>query len=391
MAVLYCSTLRKPQAIFDPVSATGTGGDDLQRFEEDPTMRLRVLFMVIALVFSLATVSELALAQTEQFPRVQIKVASQSPEGDLTSHTIKFWGDTVSQRTGGRITFQYFWGGSLLTLPQMFDGIRDGLADAGYVATTAISGKIADVALLEVPFAFPLDDENIVKFQDEVNSILDETFQRFNQKIIFNPMITADPVTCKSRFLDSSQAWKGALVRTAGRWQAETLKNWGANPVVINLGDLYTALQRGTADCTLLVYNLLDSFRIYEVAKYITRIDHSINYNIVSVNMDVWKKLGPEAQKILLEAGEQARRKALELRKDLTVNIIAKFKGQGVRFCTPSAEELTRLRDATNQVWEQIRKEQGEAGRRIVAIAAKYRDKVVSGPVEGDRTPCGAR
>ena len=353
--------------------------------------RSSVGFLVIAFVFSLTALSEPVPAATEQFPRMQIKLASQSPEADLTSQAVKFWGDTVTQRSGGRITFQYFWGGSLLTIAQMFDGIRDGLADAGYGVTTAISGKIPDVALLELPFAFPLDDENVIKFQGEVNPILDEIFQRFNQKIIFNPTITADPITCKSKFLDSPQAWKGTLVRTAGRWQAETMKAWGANPTVINLGDLYTALQRGTADCALLVYNLLDSFRIYEVAKYITRIDHSINYQVVTVNLDVWQKLGPQAQRVFLEAGEQAKKKSLELRKDLTVNIIAKFKGQGVRFCTPSTEELTRLRDATNQVWDQIKKEQGEAGRRIMAIATRYRDKVVTGPVEGDRTPCSGR
>src|SRR3990170_4216773 len=353
-------------------------------------MRRLAVFAVIALAVFLTAGIGPAPAAAQEFPRLQIKVAAQSPEADLTSHATKFWGEMISQRTGGRITFQYFWGGSLLTLPQMFDGVRDGLTDAGYVATTAISGKVPDVAVLEVPFAFPLDDDNMIKFQDEVNGILDEIFQRYNQKIIFNPAITADPVTCKNKFLDSPQAWRGALVRTAGRWQAETLKAWGANPTVINLGDLYTGMQRGTVDCTLLVYQLLDSFRIYEVAKYITRIDHSINYNVVSVNLEVWKKLGPQAQKVFLEAGEQAKRKALELRKNLTVDIIAKFKGQGVRFCTPSTEEITRLRDATNQVWEQIRKEQGEAGRRIVAIAAKYRDKVVTGPVEGDRTPCAS-
>jgi len=348
-------------------------------------MRRSVLFAILPLCFFLAAGSLSSWAATEQIPRLQIKLASHAPEADLTSRQIKFWADTVTRRTGGRITFQYFWGGSLLNIAQQFDGVRDGLTD---VATTAISGKIPDVAVLEVPFAFPLDDDNLLKFQDEVNGVLDEIFQRYNQKLIFNPSITADPVTCKSKFLDSPRAWNGALVRTAGRWQSETLKAWGASPTQINIGDLYTGLQRGTVDCTLLVYNLLDSFRIYEVGKYITRIDHSINYTSLTVNLDLWKKLGPQTQNVFLEAGQEAEKKGLEFRKDVTVNTIEKFKKEGVRFCTPSRAELTRLRDATNQVWEQIKKVQGEAGRRIMAIAAKYRDKVVTGPVEGDRTPC---
>jgi len=79
-------------------------------------MRPGVFFVVIVLVFSLTALSEPVPAATEQFPRMQIKLASQSPEADLTSQAVKFWGDTVTQRSGGRITFQYFWGGSLLTM-----------------------------------------------------------------------------------------------------------------------------------------------------------------------------------------------------------------------------------------------------------------------------------
>lgn len=345
-------------------------------------------FLFMGVVLSLFSANGPAVAASEPFPRMQIKLASHAPEGDLTSRQIKFWADTVTRRTGGRITFQYFWGGSLLNIAQQLDGVRDGLTDIGYVASAAISGKVPDVSVLEVPFAFPLDDANMIKFQDEVNTVLDGIFGRYQQKIIFNPSITADPVTCKSKFLDSAQAWKGALVRTAGRWQSETLKAWGANPTQINIGDLYTGMQRGTVDCTLLVYNLLDSFRIYEVAKYIARIDHSINYTALTINLNVWNKLGPAAQKVFMEAGQEAEKKGLEFRKGVTVDTIEKFKKAGVRFCTPSQKELARLRDATNQVWEQIKKTQGEAGHRIMAIAAKYRDKVVTGPTEGDRTPC---
>lgn len=347
-----------------------------------------VSLLVISLAFPLAIAGGLALADAQEIPRMRIKLAAQSPAVDFTARAIKFWGDTVTRRTGGRITFQYFWGGSLLKLPGMLNGVRDGLTDVGYLATSYLSGQIPDMAVLEVPFTFPLDDANVLKFQDEVNPILDKILAKFNQAIIFNPVSTADPVSCKSKFLDSPRAWDGALVRTAGRWQAETLKAWGAQPTVINLGDLYTALQRGTVDCTLLVYNLLDSFRIYEVAKYVTRIDHSINYIIVSVNAGILNKVGPGGRKIFFEAGQEARRKVLEYRKDVTVDTIAKFKKEGVQFCTPSKAELTRLRDATSQVWKQIMRIQGEAGRRIMAIAENYRDKVVTGPVEGDRTPC---
>lgn len=323
-------------------------------------------------------------------PRMELKVASSNPEADIGSQVFKHWGDQVTQRTNGRITFKYFWAGSLLGSADMFNGLRDGIADAGSFGTASISGSFVDVAVLEVPFAYPLDGESMIAVQDQIDPLIDrEIWTKNSLKHLFTAAsLVADPVTCKDKFLDSPEAWRGALVRTAGRWQAATLTNWGASPVVIPLNELYTALQRGTVDCTLLVYTLLESFRIYEVGKYVTRIDHSINYAPYFVNQRIWESLPRDDQQAMLEAGREARKYSIELRKDATVKSLETFKASGVRICTPNAQELRRLRDGADRVWDDIAKEAGPTGQEIMGILQKYREKVAVGPTEGDTTPC---
>jgi TRAP-type transport system periplasmic protein len=322
--------------------------------------------------------------------RVQLKIASGTPEADIGSQVLKFWGDQVNQKTNGRITQQYFWAGSLLGTNDLYNGLRDGVADVGNVATASISGSIVDVAVLEVPFAYPLDTESMNAVQDQVDPIIDrDVWQKNGLKHVFTATtLVGNPVTCKDKFLDGPDAWRGALVRTAGRWQAATLQNWGASPVVIPLNELYTALQRGTVDCTLLVYNLLESFRIYEVGKFVTRIDHSINYSPFVINQKVWDSLSKEDQQIMIEAGKEARLLSDRLRADATVKAIDTFKANGVRICTPSAQELRRLRDGADQVWEAIARESGSTGKEIMDVLRKYREKVATAPTEGDTTPC---
>jgi TRAP-type C4-dicarboxylate transport system substrate-binding protein len=326
-------------------------------------------------------------------PSITFKFASPSPEADLSGVGYKHWAKLVGDRTGGRIKFQFFWAGSLLPTQQMFQGIRDGLSDFGGPAMSYVSGQIPDVALFEVPFAYPTDTENTIEFMRSVEPILNDIFQGdFNQRLVWaSPATTADPVSCRDRFLDTEQAWQGALVRTAGKWQARTLEVWGAKPVVIPLGDAYTAIQRGTAECLLLVYNLVDSFKFYEVAKYLTRIDHSINLAAVTVNLDAWNRLPPEDQQILLEAGREAQDYVLKERDQLVTQVIEKFKREGVRICTPSQAELQRLRSATEQVLDEIAGHQTEKGRQIQDIAREFRARVKQiGPTEGDMTPCAS-
>src|SRR5713226_1926615 len=324
-------------------------------------------------------------------PSFTFKFASPSPETDLSGDGYKYWAKLVDERTGGRIKFQFFWAGSLLTATTMFQGVRDGQADFAAPATSYVSGAVPDVASLEVPFSYPTDPEPFLAFHRELQPVLDDIYSKqYGQKVIWSsPATTPDPVSCKNKFLDSSQAWQGALVRTAGKWQGATLQAWGAKPVTIDLSEAYAAIQRGTADCLLLVYNLLDSFKMYEVAKNLTRIDHSINFVTVNANDAAWNKIPAEDQKILAAAGQEAQQFIMDKRAQLVPQTIEKFKQQGMKVCTPSQQELGRLRAATDPVLTEIAKTQTDKGRQVQDISKKYREKVTKwGTVEGDMTPC---
>src|ERR671931_588146 len=63
-----------------------------------------------------------------------------TPESDLSGLGYKHWAQLIEERTGGRIKFQFFWAGSLLTSQQQFQGLRDGLADFGGASMGALSG-----------------------------------------------------------------------------------------------------------------------------------------------------------------------------------------------------------------------------------------------------------
>jgi C4-dicarboxylate-binding protein DctP len=333
-----------------------------------------------------------AAAVRKDGPSFTFKFASPSPEADLSGDGYKYWAKLVDERTGGRIKFQFFWAGSLVNSTQMFAGVRDGLVEFAAPAMSYVSGQVPDVALFEVPFAYPTDSKLMLPFYREVEPVLNDIFAKdYNQRVVWaSPSTTADPVSCRDKFLSSEAAWQGALVRVAGKWQTETLQRWGAKPVVIDLGEAYTAIQRGTADCLLLVYNLLDSFKLYEVAKNVTRIDHSINLVAVTANLDAWNKLPPEDQQILLDAGREAQSYVDQQRVDLVAKTLEKFKGQGVKICTPSQQELNRLRSVTEPVLAEISALQTDKGHRIQDIARNYRAQVTQwGPTEGDPAPCG--
>ena len=214
-------------------------------------------------------------------------------------------------------------------------------------------------------------------------------YRRHGSEVVAaTPIILPNPVTCTDRFLAGPEDWEGALVRTAGRWQAESIRAWGGSPVVIPPGELYSALERGTANCTLMVYNGVNSLKLYEVAPRITRVDHSIAFGSINVSEHTWARIPEEDRAIMREAGEEIVAWAAEEANRRLEETVAALEAAGAEFCTPSDEEFERLVRAAGTVIDGIRSEVSEKGAAILAIVDEYRPQVIAKPAVGINRPC---
>jgi tripartite ATP-independent transporter DctP family solute receptor len=76
-------------------------------------------------------------------------------------------------------------------------------------------------------------------------------------------------------------------------------KAWGGQPVVMNLGDVYTSLQQGILDGADVSIELVTAFKFYETAKYYTEIQHIITPGLVVANLAWWKGLNKDTQALI--------------------------------------------------------------------------------------------
>lgn len=306
-------------------------------------------------------------------------LSAHAPENDLSSQVIKYWGDKVTQKTNGRIKFQYNWAGSLVTTQQAFDALKQGTVNIADVAVSYIAGKVPAVSILQVPYAYPLMSSHVHEFYSQTNPILDKIYQQHSQKLIFT-VSGQLPVAIISnkRFYTDLDAFHGALIRTAGVWQAKTMENWGAKPVVLDLGSLYTALQRGTVDSTLLDLELIKSYKIYEVAKYLTPLESSINYNTLNINLNQWNKLSPEDQKIMLDAGVEAQKYGREIAQKEWSTVLKELEDKGVQVKTLDDSVIDALRkNVEEKVWPDVQKTAGSDGDEIMKIVKQFQKYVL--------------
>jgi TRAP-type C4-dicarboxylate transport system substrate-binding protein len=335
-----------------------------------------------------ATLCLVAPGKAEAQSRLNLQATSIFPESDFSSEVFRRWAQLVTDRTEGRIQFRYHWAGSLVG-NKTLDALRDGVADVAVQFTPYVSGDIIDLAVLDVPFSFPIDPDGLTAFHRDVKPAVTAVYERYGSQVVSAvPIILPNPVTCRDRFLAGAEDWKGALVRTAGRWQAESIKAFGGSPVVIPPGELYSALERGTAHCTLMVYNGVESMRLYEVAPRITRVDHSIAFGTINVSASRWSKLSEADRKIMMDAGGEIVSWAAEESSKRLAQAIERMAAKGAQFCTPDEAEFARLTAAADKVVDAIRKEVSPDGAKVVEVVDRYRERTRARPSIGPNNPC---
>ncbi|WP_341578390.1 TRAP transporter substrate-binding protein DctP [Microbacterium schleiferi] len=309
-------------------------------------------------------------------------------ESDLMSRIDQKFADEVAERTDGRIVINPSYSGSLVSPDQVLNSVESGTVDLGHVTTSFASGAIPDLAILEVPYARPADSEGYAEFSAEVDPVLDEIFAEHNQKFIFsNPGIMPGIIAC-SEPAGADADFSGKLIRAAGPWQSATLAGWGGSPATIGTAELYTSLQNGTVDCTLMVYNLYSSLKLAEVAPYVYRLDFGANYNAITMNQQAWDSLSEADQTAVLAAGAAAQEYGFELLSETVEPEVERLVEAGATLCVPSDGSVDDKLATVDDVRDEIGETVSERGESLAEISEKFREDAYQAPTFGPLDRC---
>jgi tripartite ATP-independent transporter DctP family solute receptor len=126
----------------------------------------------------------------------------------------------------------------------------------------------------------------------------------------------------------------------------------GADPTAINFGELFAALQQGTADGQENPPDVIASARVQEVQKYMTLWNASYDPIIMSASTRFWAKLSDEEKTVFLDAAKEAMDYQKQLSRAKNAELIEEFKTKmEVLELTP--EQIKAFRDAAKPVYDE--------------------------------------
>jgi TRAP-type C4-dicarboxylate transport system substrate-binding protein len=200
--------------------------------------------------------------------------------------------------------------------------------------------------------------------------LFDQVFQeKFNQKAL-GRYSTGLMGIYSNKPIKSLENMKGVLVGSGSPPTSDMLKALGASPAIIMWTDLFESLQKHIIDATMQTSHGAVAMQIVDATKYLTPFNGHGCWNGYTINLDLWKKMPPNIQKILQEEVDTAcdwmAKTELKLFYEDDPKVIKK---KGLQVFVLSKAERDRWKAQAAQLQEKQIAALGEFGRKIKAIA----------------------
>lgn len=243
--------------------------------------RFASVALVATMVFSLVACGDSASTSTSssapsgdsssssgdyEYPVVTWKIAHACQDGSPSDLGCVAFADYIMEQSGGNITVEVYPAGQLGTDIQELESCQLGdleFTSGSSFALQQVSG-INGCLMWDLPYFFSpfsvLENEKIALMKDDpsfqtifVDQLLEKNIHYINQSAHGNYVIFGN------KPFKSVDDFAGVKLRAAeNAMLVETLEEWGAQPVVINMFELFTALEQGTCDAAYARYLTLE-------------------------------------------------------------------------------------------------------------------------------------
>lgn len=261
--------------------------------------------------------------------------------------------DRVAAETPHTVDFMWHYAQSLLSMPELFQGIADGVADLGSTCPAYTPGVFPITEAFELP---GYNNDNAL-----VSSlVMHEAWKQSEllQEEYADVKVMHFWATGPGHFMTSTPVRKmedfaGLDIRAVGG-TIPWVKALGANPVSFGMGASYENLETGVVDGLLAPTDVLKGFKLAEVTEYIIKSPPTYNIVFMKVmNRDTWNSFPPSVQKIFDEVNEKYVTEYGKLRTEHTV--IGKQFGveAGLEVIELAPDEYQRWVDLIDPIYDE--------------------------------------
>ncbi len=222
--------------------------------------KMNLLFALVAVL----SVGGVACAASDV---VTLKVSHYLPAtSTFQKKNLIPWCEKISKESNGRLKCQIYPSMQLGGMPsQLFDQVRDGLADIVWTIPTFQSGRFTKSDVFELPFMVNSAEKGSQALWDYIQKNSLNEFK--GTKLIFTHLHDGSVVHFSKKSVKTLEDLKGLKLAAPHRLGTKTIAALGAIPVQMPATALPEALSKGVVDGSCLPWEVTTSLKLQEITK----------------------------------------------------------------------------------------------------------------------------
>ena len=278
---------------------------------------------------------------------INLRAASSLPVGHFIAESVlKPLMDGTEEKTGNKVSFEYFPAQQLGKAKDMLSLAQSGVADITYVGASYVSDKLPLSTVAEVPGAFKTSCEGTMAFWEiaKPGGLLDQAEFKAEGVRALAVLVLPPYQIFSATEIKGVDDFKGLKVRSTGGAKQIALTKLGAVPVSMSAPETREALSRGTVDAIAFPHSAVLPYDLVPLLKTAT---DGTNFGSFVVSFMIseskFQSLPEDVQKALTEAGEAATKNGCKTADKRLGEDKQKIVDGGVKLVTFSDEDLAKL------------------------------------------------
>ena len=227
---------------------------------------------------------------------------------------LKRFAELCSEYSGGSVTIDCFFNTELGSVAACVESAAQGTIDIVSTGTSYFAGYVPAIQVFELPYVFASYDEVHKTLDDEPGKKVAEMFDGSGLKMLCYWESGMRHVTNSRNPIITPADMSGLKIRTVvSATQQATWEAFGAIPMALDMGEVFTALQNHTVDAQENTLSSITTYKMQEVQKYLSLTYHSYTPMPFFINQAKWDTLSANQQSAIQKASEEARDYARQL------------------------------------------------------------------------------
>jgi len=276
-----------------------------------------------------------------------LKYNQLEPEAHPQGVTEKAFAEKIAELSGGQITVETYFSGTLFTQEGEVSAMMSGDLDLSTLAFQDMAPYLPTAAMFAAPYIFT-SYEHMEKVFAPDSKVAADFYKMVSDACGYTPLAA---MTQGSRTINTK--WEkpimtpadmaGMILRmpNAPAW-IDAGKSLGANVTPIAYSEVYTALQTGTIDAQDNPLPGTYAMKFYEVTKQISLTKHIIDVKLLCVTNSVWDQMTDQQKAWMKEAAQYATSQGSKTTYDQENQLLDFFKDYGTMITYPDVNAFQK-------------------------------------------------